>query len=163
MCGWSCTAPPQSESKKITIQATGAISWRKEDIKYRKNECFIDIIESLNLIMSNKGAILRVDVSGQVMVKAFLSGMPECKFGLNDKLLMERNNANAKKRYMKKTGERGRKEGGWAGLKCVGRDGEQREPGGKSGWQMRPVPGSASVRPAPATPLCLCASVRLTS
>ena len=88
----------QSESKKITIQATGAISWRKEDIKYRKNECFIDVIESLNLIMSNKGAILRVDVSGQVMVKAFLSGMPECKFGLNDKLLMERNAANAKKR-----------------------------------------------------------------
>jgi AP-2 complex subunit mu-1 len=88
----------QSESKKITIQATGAISWRKEDIKYRKNECFIDIIESLNLIMSNKGAILRVDVAGQVMVKAFLSGMPECKFGLNDKLLMERSNAAAKKR-----------------------------------------------------------------
>jgi hypothetical protein len=96
-----CVGGWQSESKKITIQATGAISWRKEDIKYRKNECFIDIIESLNLIMSNKGAILRVDVAGQVMVKAFLSGMPECKFGLNDKLLMERSNAAAKKRCVR--------------------------------------------------------------
>ena len=39
----------------ITIKATGAISWRKEGLKYRKNECFIDVIETLNLLMSNKG------------------------------------------------------------------------------------------------------------
>lgn len=40
--------------------------------------------------MSVKGTILRADVSGQVMVKCQLSGMPECKFGMNDKLLMEK-------------------------------------------------------------------------
>jgi AP-2 complex subunit mu-1 len=33
--------------------------------------------------------VLRTDVSGQVLMKAYLSGMPECKFGLNDKQLME--------------------------------------------------------------------------
>jgi AP-2 complex subunit mu-1 len=38
--------------------------------------------------MSVKGTILRADVSGSVMVKALLSGMPECKFGMNDKLYM---------------------------------------------------------------------------
>ena len=27
---------------------------------------------------------------GKVMMKALLSGMPECKFGLNDKLIMEK-------------------------------------------------------------------------
>jgi len=42
----------------ITIKATGAISWRKEGLKYRKNECFIDVIETLNLLMSNKGPII---------------------------------------------------------------------------------------------------------
>lgn len=85
------------ESQAITIKATGAISWRKEGIKYRKNECFLDVIESLNLLMSNKGAILRADVSGSVMVKAFLTGMPECKFGLNDKVLMERSQRKSEK------------------------------------------------------------------
>jgi AP-2 complex subunit mu-1 len=34
--------------------------------------------------------VLRNDVSGKVMMRTFLSGMPECKFGLNDKLIMEK-------------------------------------------------------------------------
>ena len=75
---------------KIAIQATGAVSWRRPDIKYRKNETFVDVIESVNLIVSAKGTILRADVSGQVMMRAYLSGMPECKFGLNDKVMMEK-------------------------------------------------------------------------
>jgi len=73
----------------ITIQATGAISWRKEGIKYRKNELFIDVVEQCNLMVSNKGTVLRNDVAGSIMVKCYLSGMPECKFGLNDKLLLD--------------------------------------------------------------------------
>ncbi|KAJ3069561.1 hypothetical protein HDU98_007381 [Podochytrium sp. JEL0797] len=75
--------------KQIAIQATGAVSWRRPDIKYRKNEAFIDVVESVNLLMSSKGNILRADVSGQVMMRAYLSGMPECKFGLNDRVAVE--------------------------------------------------------------------------
>jgi len=85
----------------ITIQATGAISWRKEGIKYRKNELFIDVVEQCNLMVSNKGAVLRNDVAGTILVKCYLSGMPECKFGLNDKLLLDneaRNNRNRARR-----------------------------------------------------------------
>ena len=33
--------------------------------------------------------MLKADVLGRVCVKALLSGMPECKFGVNDKLLMK--------------------------------------------------------------------------
>ena len=33
--------------------------------------------------------MLKADVVGQVLVKAQLSGMPECKFGINDKLLIK--------------------------------------------------------------------------
>ncbi|CAG8559249.1 14129_t:CDS:10, partial [Racocetra persica] len=80
----------KEDSSKITIQATGATSWRRPDIKYRKNEAFIDVIESINLLMSAKGTTLRADVSGQIMMRAYLSGTPECKFGLNDKLLLEK-------------------------------------------------------------------------
>lgn len=50
----------------------------------------MDVIESINLIVSSKGTVVRSDVSGQVVMKAYLSGTPECKFGLNDKLFVER-------------------------------------------------------------------------
>ncbi len=33
---------------------------------------------------------MRVEVLGKVHVKCHLSDMPECKFGMNDKLLMEK-------------------------------------------------------------------------
>ena len=33
---------------------------------------------------------MRSDASGQVMMRAYLSGMPECKIGLNDKVMMEK-------------------------------------------------------------------------
>jgi len=69
---------------------TSATSWRKPDIFHKKNEVYIDVIESVNLLMSVKGTILRADVRGEVKVKALLSGMPECKFGMNDKVLMQK-------------------------------------------------------------------------
>uniref|UniRef100_H8ZWP4 Adaptor protein-2 complex subunit mu-1 n=1 Tax=Collodictyon triciliatum TaxID=190325 RepID=H8ZWP4_9EUKA len=86
------------DQSQITMQATGAVGWRRPDIKYRKNEIFIDVIESVNLLLSTKGTVLRSDVSGQVMIKSFLSGMPECKFGLNDKVMMEQERASNVKR-----------------------------------------------------------------
>ena len=50
--------------KQITIQATGSISWRAEGIKYRYNELFIDIIENVNVLISNRGTVLKSDVVG---------------------------------------------------------------------------------------------------
>ncbi|KAL9108927.1 MAG: hypothetical protein Q9227_006323 [Pyrenula ochraceoflavens] len=83
----SSNAP--NESSKITMQATGAQSWRRKDIKYRKNEAFVDVIEDVNLLMSATGTVLRADVNGQIVMRAYLSGTPECKFGLNDRLLLD--------------------------------------------------------------------------
>jgi AP-2 complex subunit mu-1 len=71
------------------MQATGALSWRRADVKYRKNEAFVDVIEDVNLLMSAGGTVLRADVSGQIVMRAYLSGTPECKFGLNDRLLLD--------------------------------------------------------------------------
>ncbi|KAK6092977.1 clathrin associated protein complex medium subunit [Batrachochytrium dendrobatidis] len=79
-----------NDGSRIAIQATGAVSWRRPDIKYRKNEVFVDVIESINLIMSPKGTVLRSDISGKIVMRAYLTGMPECKFGLNDKVLLEK-------------------------------------------------------------------------
>jgi AP-2 complex subunit mu-1 len=78
-----------SDSSKITMQATGAQSWRRADIKYRKNEAFVDVIEDVNLLMSATGTVLRADVNGQIVMRAYLTGTPECKFGLNDQMLVD--------------------------------------------------------------------------
>jgi len=74
--------------KDITVVATGVTPWRQQGIRYSKNEIFIDVVESLNLLMSGDGNILRADVSGQVLMKCMLTGMPECKFGMNDKMVL---------------------------------------------------------------------------
>ncbi|EEH36883.2 AP-2 complex subunit mu [Paracoccidioides lutzii Pb01] len=85
----SAIANSPTDSSKITMQATGALSWRRSDIKYRKNEAFVDVIEDVNLLMSATGTVLRADVNGQIIMRAYLTGMPECKFGLNDRLLLD--------------------------------------------------------------------------
>jgi hypothetical protein len=51
----SNTFSKREDSAKITIQATGATSWRRNDVKYRKNEAFVDVVETVNLIVSAKG------------------------------------------------------------------------------------------------------------
>jgi hypothetical protein len=80
------------------MQVTGAVSWRREGLRYKKNEVFLDIVESINVLMTAKGAcsclsqlrrlpllmlarhartaagvILRSDVTGKIQMKCFLS------------------------------------------------------------------------------------------
>lgn len=47
------------ESYKLEMQVarpitdvTNAVSWRPQGIRYRKNEVFLDVIESVNLLVS---------------------------------------------------------------------------------------------------------------
>ncbi|XP_060066438.1 AP-2 complex subunit mu [Ylistrum balloti] len=79
----------KEETSQITSQVTGQIGWRREGIKYRRNELFLDVLESVNLLMSPQGQVLSAHVAGRIVMKSYLSGMPECKFGINDKVLME--------------------------------------------------------------------------
>jgi len=51
----------------------------------------------VNLLMSAEGNVLRADVSGQVVMKCHLTGMPECKFGMNDRISMDKEGALVKK------------------------------------------------------------------
>lgn len=36
------------------------------------------------------GSVLRCDVTGKILMKCFLSGMPDLKLGLNDKIGLEK-------------------------------------------------------------------------
>ena len=74
----------------LTSQITGAIDWRRDGLRYRKNEVYIDVMETVSILTSTTGQVLRSEINGKVMMKTQLSGMPECKFGLNDKLIMEK-------------------------------------------------------------------------
>lgn len=89
----------QKKLKNLAVQQnlsnmiTGALDWRRDGIRYKNNRVFIDVLESVNILMSQNGTLLRSDVTGLIKMKAELTGMPECKFGLNDKLLMDRDAA----------------------------------------------------------------------
>ncbi|KAI3425743.1 hypothetical protein D9Q98_007719 [Chlorella vulgaris] len=87
--GWVTPATKkkrEAEAANATLQVTGAVGWRKEGLRYKKNEVFLDVIENVNMLMSAQGSVLRCEVQGKLVMKAFLSGMPDIKLGLNDKL-----------------------------------------------------------------------------
>lgn len=71
------------------MAVTNAVSWRSEGIRYRKNEVFLDVVESVNLLVNANGNVLRSEILGAVKMKVFLSGMPELRLGLNDKVMFE--------------------------------------------------------------------------
>ena len=90
------------------MAVTNAVSWRTEGIRYRKNEVFLDVIESVNLLVrilslivtvpcrytfhmqvNSNGNVVRSEILGAVKMKCYLSGMPELRLGLNDKVMFE--------------------------------------------------------------------------
>ena len=74
---------------RIPMAVTNAVSWRSEGIKYRKNEVFLDVVESVNLLANQNGTVLRSEIEGAIKMRVYLSGMPELRLGLNDKVLFE--------------------------------------------------------------------------
>lgn len=74
---------------KPPVALTNAVSWRSEGIKHRKNEIFLDVVEKLSLLVNSNGTVLHSEIVGAIQMKSFLSGMPELKLGLNDKLMFE--------------------------------------------------------------------------
>mmetsp|Transcript_19052 Transcript_19052/g.28240 ORF Transcript_19052/g.28240 Transcript_19052/m.28240 type:complete len:456 (+) Transcript_19052:46-1413(+) len=79
----------ESDKSKPPVALTNAVSWRAEGIKHKKNEIFLDVVEKLNLLVAANGTVLHSEINGAVKMKSFLSGMPELKLGLNDKLMFE--------------------------------------------------------------------------
>jgi AP-1 complex subunit mu len=46
----------------------------------------LDVIEKVNLLVGANGTILRSEIDGSIQVNSVLSGMPELRLGLNDRL-----------------------------------------------------------------------------
>ena len=73
----------------VPTAASNIVSWRPEGIRHAKNEIFLDVIERLNILVSANGSVVRSEILGRVHMRSYLSGMPELKLGLNDKVLFE--------------------------------------------------------------------------
>jgi len=79
----------EAAAPRPPMAVTNAVSWRVEGIKHRKNEVFLDVVESVNVLVSAKGQVLRSEINGAIKMRVFLTGMPELRLGLNDKILFE--------------------------------------------------------------------------
>ena len=81
---------------KAPMAVTNAVSWRSEGIRYQKNEVFLDVVESLNIVVNAAGQVVNSETFGALRLRAYLSGMPECKLGLNDKIMLHAQNRSTK-------------------------------------------------------------------
>lgn len=67
----------------------GGTPWRLPGkYKYRKNEAYLDVVESINILVSPEGETLSSEIVGQLKMHVRLSGMPTLKLGLNDKAML---------------------------------------------------------------------------
>jgi AP-1 complex subunit mu len=77
----------KSQPTAVPVQATGLVTWRKPGLKYEINEVFVDVIEKVNLLVAKNGAVIQHEIVGEISLTTYLSGMPELRLGLNDKVL----------------------------------------------------------------------------
>lgn len=68
---------------------TNAVSWRPEGIFHKKNEVYLDVIESVNLMVNTNGNVLHSEIIGCIHMDCKLSGMPDLRLGLNDRVQFE--------------------------------------------------------------------------
>lgn len=54
----------------------------------KKNELFVNIVETLNAIYDRRGNIVRADVSGMIKMKSYLTGNPIIKCQIKGDLLI---------------------------------------------------------------------------
>jgi hypothetical protein len=52
------------QAQNATLTVTGAVSWRREGIRYKNNEVFLDIVEEVNLLMGTGGAARGARLNG---------------------------------------------------------------------------------------------------
>nr|XP_016495353.1 PREDICTED: AP-1 complex subunit mu-2-like [Nicotiana tabacum] len=59
-------------TQRPPMAVTNAVSWRSEGIQYKKNEVFLDVVESVNILVNSNGQIVRSDVIGALKMRTYL-------------------------------------------------------------------------------------------
>ena len=80
------------KTKRSSASQFSVLSGDKE----RKNEIYIDVVERLNTVFNPLGTIISADVEGSIIMKSFLAGAPDLFLGLNEDLVLGKNDGRAK-------------------------------------------------------------------
>ncbi|GAU21347.1 hypothetical protein TSUD_189340 [Trifolium subterraneum] len=62
-------------TQRPPMAVTNAVSWRSEGINYKKNEVFLDVVESVNILVNSNGQIIRSDVVGALKMRTYLRNL----------------------------------------------------------------------------------------
>lgn len=80
-------------NNELPAAVTGAASstpWRMPlAYHYKRNSVFLDVVESVDLLVNQAGLTLSSEISGVVHMNCRLSGMPTVRVGLNDKIMLD--------------------------------------------------------------------------
>ena len=77
------------ENLSLTSTMTNIVSWRKEGIKYKENEAWLDVIENDDELISSNGNVLSSQITQTIIMNSYISGMPTITLGLNDKVVFQ--------------------------------------------------------------------------
>lgn len=84
--------PDKLDVKPLPASVTGvngANIYRQPGISHRKNEVFVDVCETINLLADKNGEPLHTEICGCIRMSVKLSGEPEVTMGLNDRMHFE--------------------------------------------------------------------------
>ena len=62
---------PEGNDEEKPLNVPKIILCYREGIKYRKNEVFLDVIESVDLLAGAQGQVLRSEIRGNIKVRHF--------------------------------------------------------------------------------------------
>ncbi|WFD35194.1 hypothetical protein MCUN1_002044 [Malassezia cuniculi] len=78
-----------SHSERTRTSLSSPIPWRRPNSKYTRNEVYLDLIESLEGIVSADGTPVGLDLWGSILCTAKLSGMPALRVSLNTPSMLQ--------------------------------------------------------------------------
>jgi AP-1 complex subunit mu len=58
----------------------------------------LDVYEKVNIILNQQGQLIKSEILGTLKMKTYLTGMPELKLGLNDKMIYDDQNKKSQSR-----------------------------------------------------------------
>ncbi|KAK6043448.1 adaptor complexe medium subunit family protein [Cooperia oncophora] len=95
---------PQTTESRILQELHLVLQWQslmqfhgdRMGLNIGRNEVFLDVIESVNMLANASGTVLRSEIIGSIRMRVVLSGMPELRLGLNDKVIFEQASAGAR-------------------------------------------------------------------
>eukprot|EP00475_Leptophrys_vorax_P004901 TRINITY_DN12937_c0_g1_i1.p1 TRINITY_DN12937_c0_g1~~TRINITY_DN12937_c0_g1_i1.p1 ORF type:complete len:456 (-),score=102.36 TRINITY_DN12937_c0_g1_i1:108-1475(-) len=63
---------------KLPRCVNSSVPWRKSDVKYMSNEVYLDLEETLDVVISPTGDVVTSEISGRIQCNSRLSGSPDC-------------------------------------------------------------------------------------